>query len=158
MGFCEITGILTSWDTHCRFDNGEASVGSPRGASCGRLPCMGLDTTVTDESATEGEDGGIHIVFFFLGFFVLVIDVVGESALFLGPLAGIEDIGEGTTTVGADEGPGVGSAGFFLPLPFVAVVGGTPGSVGGQGLSVGSNRAWRSGSPTTGVCFASSLM
>ena len=119
---------------------------------------MGLDTIVIDESAIEDGDGGTHVAFFFLGFFVLGCIVVGDKALFLGPLAGVEDGVDMATTGGADEGPGVGSRAFFFTLPLVVAVGGTPGSVGGQGLSGGSNRAWRSGSPTTGVCLASSLI
>ena len=120
---------------------------------------MGLADMVIGESAAEDGDGATCVAFLLRGRLGLVCTSVGDAGLFLGPLAGVDTgVASNTTTGGSDEGPGVGSRAFFFALPLVVVVVGAPGSVCGQGLTEGSKRAWRSGSPTTGVCFASNLM
>ena len=142
------------------FGGGKASVGGgSSNAPCWRFLGPGLTKVATEESATEEGDGAEVGAFLFRGRLGLVCgSVVGEAGLFLDPF---DEVGKGasrTTTGGADEGPGTGPRAFFLTRALVVVAGGAPGSAGTLILAEGSNRAWRSGLPTTGVCLASNLM
>ena len=142
------------------FGGGRASVGGgPCDAPCWRFPGLGLTDVATEESATEEGDGAEVGALLYRGRLELVCGpAAGEACLFLDPF---DEVGKGasrTTTWGADEGPGTGPRAFFLTRALVVVAGEAPGSAGTLGLAEGSSRAWRSGLPTTGVCFASSLM
>ena len=113
----------------------------------------------TEESAAEEGDGAEVGALLFLGRFGLVCGpAVGEACRFLGPLDVVGKESSITTTGGADEGPGKGPRAFFFMRALVVVAGGAPGSAGPLGLDGGSNRAWRSGLPTTGVCLASNFI
>ena len=134
--------------------------GAPGGSTCWRFPGLGLTDMTTDESAAEEGDGAEVGALLFLGRFGLVCGPAGgEARRFLGPF---NVVGKGsasmTTTGGADEGPGKGPRAFFFWRALVVAAGGAPGSAGPLEPEGGSSRAWRSGLPTTGVCFASNLI